>query len=77
MWEKRRVGDTNIYHYIVNTRSVGTVMPTFFEDGSKKWECTFSDHLPFIRDSLKIGKKDIEFLWEQLNSNNLATIDTK
>jgi len=72
MWEKRRVDNTNVYYFVVNTRTVGSVMPTFLEDGSKKWECTFSDHHPFIRDSLKIGKRDIEFLWEQLTSNNLA-----
>lgn len=77
MWEKHRVDDTNVYYYIIGSRKVGSVIPVFLDDGTKKWECIFSDHLPFMRDSLKIGKRDIEFLWEQLNSNNLAIIDYK
>lgn len=72
MWEKRREGDINVYYFVDGTRTVGSVMPVFNEDGSKKWECVFGDHHPFIRDSLKIGKKDIEFLWEQTTRNNMA-----
>ena len=72
-WNKERQGDIFVYSYIVNGDVVGTIYPVpVIDSNQREWVCQFLDHKEFVRNSLKIGKRDIEFLYDQLNSGNLA-----
>tara|TARA_B100000085_G_scaffold240897_1_gene231493 strand:- start:295 stop:552 length:258 start_codon:yes stop_codon:yes gene_type:complete len=75
-WDKIRHenGYWQYFAYSPHGEKVGSVIP-YYVGKKKKWKCQFLDHAPFNRDSLKYGKNDVKFLYEQFSSNNLAKIE--
>ncbi len=75
-WDKVRHdnGYWQYFAYSPHGDVVGSVIP-FYKGKKKIWQCQFLNHKPFTRDSLKYGKNDVKFLYEQFSQKNLATIE--
>ena len=75
LWNKiRNEGGYWEYFYEVDDQTIASVVPHWGANGMKRWRCQYKDHVPFKRNSLKAGKKDIEWIHEQSTDDNLAEI---
>ena len=61
------------YHLYVNGEMIGSVIPEY-KGKKKRWKVQYKNRNPYYRDSLKIGKRELQWTHTQYSNNNIAII---
>ena len=59
------------YWLYCDKEMIGSVIPEY-KGRVKKWKVTYLDRKPYLRNSLKIGKRELKWIHTQYSNNNIA-----